>query len=91
MRAGKVSLAGARTGYGVILTFDLDVHAECGCGCWDAGGRWGPSVDVSASDAYRARLRAERAADGGPRDRNLASYDVIDHSYGAGPSRIDWS
>jgi N-methylhydantoinase B len=60
VRTGKVSLAGARQDYGVILTHDVDQHADCGDGCWDDGGRWGLTVDVSASDTLRSHLRADR-------------------------------
>jgi N-methylhydantoinase B len=46
VRWGKVSVEGARTDYGVVLT----------------GGREAPHVDVPATEQLRDRLRAERPA-----------------------------
>jgi N-methylhydantoinase B len=57
VRWGKVSVAGARADYGVIVTD-------------------GPSVDVAASDALRAGVRAERAGDAPFFDRG-PGYPVL--------------
>jgi N-methylhydantoinase B len=51
VRWGKVSLAGAREDYGTVLTGDDG-----------RDGRADPVLDVVASDALRARLRADRPA-----------------------------
>jgi N-methylhydantoinase B len=57
LRSGKVSLAGAEADYGTVVT---------SAGLPSAGlPQWDLTVDVAASDALRARLRAERDAAGG--------------------------
>jgi N-methylhydantoinase B len=59
VRWGKVSVAGARSDYGVVIGGGAVGDSAVGDGAVD-GGSAEPVVDVAASDALRASLRAAR-------------------------------